>query len=190
MEIDVAWIDTDMLRPTSGAPAPSMRDEFALRALGPADQIAVCELLLGLDDTSRVKRFNSVISDDGVVCHARRALHEAAWIAGLFAGGELCGVVELYETCEPGVVEASFAVASRWRRRGVGTALLFAALAWAHETHRIRLHMIFERCNWPMRRLASKAEPTLDMALDELVASVAIGNGSTNLANSPARHAQ
>jgi hypothetical protein len=52
---------------------------------------------------------------------------------------------------------------------------LFAALEWAQRSGRARLLMIFARGNWPMRRLASKAKPKLHLALDELVASVAVG---------------
>jgi GNAT superfamily N-acetyltransferase len=178
MEIDVASFDTETQ--VSGGPAPVLRDDLprsphAIRALGPPDEIAFRDLLLGLDEASRISRFSCVLGDDGIVRHARRALREAAWVAGLSVDGELCGLVELYETCEPGAVEAAFAVTKCWRRQGVGTALLFAAIEWARRSHHASLRMIFARGNWPMRRLAGKAEASLDLALDKLIASIAIG---------------
>jgi hypothetical protein len=45
-------------------------------------------------------------------------------------------------------------------------------------SHRSRLRMMFSRNDWPMRRVASKAEPQLDLYMDELIASVTIGGVS------------
>jgi len=172
-----------------GRAAPAMRDEdtTALRALGPADEIAFRNLLLGLDEASRISRFSFHIGDDAIVRHARHAMREAVFIAGVFEDGELCGAVELYESCEPGDVEAAFAVARRWRRQGIGTALLFAALEWAQRSHCTRLQMAFTRGNWPMRRLAGKAEPSLHLGLDKLTASVATGSASSGVKLSRAK---
>ena len=77
------------------------------------------------------------------------------------------------------IVEAAFAVASAWRRQGVGTALLNAAIGWARMSDRSCLRMMFSRHNWPMRRLASKAKPQLDLDMEELIASVTVGGGCT-----------
>ncbi len=43
--------------------------------------------------------------------------------------------------------------------------------------------MIFSRNNWPMRKLASRADARFDLVLDEIVADVAVGRspiGSTH----------
>jgi GNAT superfamily N-acetyltransferase len=179
MEIDVASFDPHAFRLISGETAVPLRTPpripHTVRTLGAEDETAFRDLLLGLDNACRVSRFSGVISDEGIARHTRQALRETAWLGGLFVDNELCGVVELYETRDPGDLEAAFAVASRWRRLGLGTALLFAALEWARHSRRATLHMIFSRTNWPMRRLASKAEPTFDLTLDELIASVVIG---------------
>ena len=166
------------------------RTPYTIRKLGAEDETAFCNLLLGLDDASRLSRFSCAISDDAIARHVRQALHEAVWLAGLFVGNELCGAVELYEAWPSNDVEAAFAVGNGWRRRGIATALLHAALGWARQSHHTKLHMIFARCNWPMRRLASKAEPTFDMSLDELIASVAIGDQWTNFSTPPAKRFQ
>ena len=78
---------------------------------------------------------------------------------------------------DPQDIEAAFAVASAWRRQGVNTALLFAAIGWARMSHRTRLRMMFSRNDWAMRRLATKAKPQLDLYINELIASVTIGGG-------------
>jgi GNAT superfamily N-acetyltransferase len=186
-EIDAASLDTETRWQISGDAADLSRPQairvpHTIRELGAQDEIAIRDLLLGLDEVSRVSRFSGVISDDAIARHVRQALREADWLAGLFVGNELCGVVELYHAWEPNDLEAAFTVACGWRRRGFGTALLFAAVQWARQARRTRLHLIFLRSNWPMRRLASKAEPMLDLTLDELVASVIIGDGWTNVA--------
>ena len=147
-----------------------------IMTLEPGHQAAFRDLLLDLDLASRVSRFAGAVADHGIIRHVRQASREAAWIGGLFLKGELCGVVELYESLDPRDVEAAFVVASRWRRMGFGTALLFAAIDWARQTGRLRLRMVFARNNWAMRRLASKAEPQLELELDELIANVTVGD--------------
>ena len=164
---------TDPSRSGAGA-RPLHRDVIPLSL---EHRIAFRDLLLGLDAPSRLSRFACPLSDDGILQHMNYATREAVWIAGLFAANELCGVVELYECQEPEDIEAAFAVAGVWRRKGIGTALLFAAIGWARTSHRSRLRMMFSRHNWPMRRLASKAEPQLDLDMEELVASVMVGEG-------------
>jgi GNAT superfamily N-acetyltransferase len=163
---------------------PSVRQiPRKLTALGADDRIAFRAFLLALDEPSRFSRFSCVMSDDGIARHALYAASEAAWIAGMFAGEELCGVVELYESREPRDVEAAFVVATARRRQGVGTALLFAALRWAQRSDRARLRMIFSRRHWAMRRLTGKAGASLD--LDEFVADVVVGEWRADTQSRP-----
>ena len=166
---------TDLSR--TGPGAHSHHREIV--SLSPEHRTAYCDLLLGLDAPARLSRFACPLNDDGILKHADYAAREAAWIAGLFVAGEPCGVVELYECRDPQDVEAAFAVANIWRRKGVGTALLFAAIRWTRRSHRSCLRMMFSRHNWPMRRLAGKAEPQLDLDMEEFIASVIVGTGRT-----------
>ena len=162
----------DFWSPESGAHS----GRRTIISLGPEHLTVFRDLLLGLDAPCRLSRFASQLSDNGILRHTEHAVREAAWIAGFFTANELCGVVELYECRDPRDIEAAFAVASAWRRLGIGTALLFKAIEWAQLTRRSRLRMMFSRQNWPMRRLASKANPDLDLDMDELIANVAIGD--------------
>ena len=164
---------TDLSRLGSGA--RSLHRDIV--ALSSEHRTAFRDLLLGLDAPSRLSQFACPLSDDGILRHTDFAVREAAWIAGLFVANELCGVVELYECRDAQDVEAAFAVASAWRRQGVGTALLHAAIGWARRSHRSRLRMMFSRHYWPMRRLASKAKAQLDLDMEELIACVMIGGG-------------
>jgi|ERR1700686_1861605 GNAT superfamily N-acetyltransferase len=133
------------------------------------------DMLLNLDQPSRSIRFDGVVSDDCLVRHSRCAFSSAAWIAGAFVDETLRGVVEVYDIGDSRTVEAAFLVERTWRRRGLGSALLRAALQWAAETDRIMLRMVFSRHNWPMRKLASNAEARLDLGFGEITADVAIG---------------
>jgi GNAT superfamily N-acetyltransferase len=65
-------------------------------------------------------------------------------------------------------------VAQDWRRRGLGLALLQAAIAAAAHADAGTLRMIFSRHNWPMRKLADKASGRLDLVLDEITVDVAL----------------
>jgi GNAT superfamily N-acetyltransferase len=162
--------------------------------LGPQHETDLARLLLTLDEASRVSRFACAAGDAALIDHSRRALTTSTWIAGLFADDHLRGVVEVYDIGRaalaseasgqrgnsivraPGMVEAAFLVEHDWRRRGFGTALLKAAMQWAGEAERIMLRMLFSRCNWPMRKLASKVDARLDLAFDEIAADVAIAS--------------
>jgi len=47
-------------------------------------------------------------------------------------------------------------------------------MTWATECDRTMLRMLFSRCNWPMRNLASNAQARLDLVSDEVLADIAI----------------
>jgi GNAT superfamily N-acetyltransferase len=153
----------------------------SIMRLGPQHEADLTRLLLGLDEASRVSRFAYAASDAALIEHSQRALTTGTWTAGVFAAGQLRGVVEVYDLRAPGLVEAAFLVEQDWRRRGLGTALLTAAMQWAREAERIVLRMVFSRGNWPMRKLASKADARLDLAFDEIAADVAVASAAMGI---------
>ena len=152
-----------------------------IKRLGPQHETDLLALLLDLDQPCRVSRFSYAASDHFLIQHSRRALSSSAWIAGAFVEDTLRGVVEAYDVDASGAVEAAFLVERDWRRRGLGTALMLAAMQWARESDRHTLCMMFSRCNWPMRKLASNAQARLDLSLDEISAHVAIGSRDLEL---------
>jgi GNAT superfamily N-acetyltransferase len=142
--------------------------------LGPQHEGELARLLVDLSPESRVSRFNCAASDGFLLRHSQQALKTTAWLAGIVIHQRLRGVVEVYDMNPPGAVEAAFLVDQGWRRRGLGTALLKAAMQWAAERDRVLLRMIFSRGNWQMRGLATNAGARLDLAFDDVVADLPI----------------
>ena len=142
--------------------------------LGPQHQGDVARLLLDLDSASRVSRFNCAVCDAVLIRHSQQALMATCWVAGIFIGDDLRGIVEAYEMNPHGLIELAFVVDRTWRRRRLGTALLEAAVQWAAESDRVLLRMVFSTNNWPMRKLASRARARLDLAFDQVVADIPV----------------
>jgi len=150
--------------------------------LGQEHATAFQLFLLDLDDTSRAGFFARPVNDDDLLHHAAQARSTAAWMGGALVEGQLRGVIALHDAETGGSISAALAVDSGWRDRGLGSALLGAALGWARASGRRELRMGFSRLNWPMRRLAAKAGARLDLVLGEVVAAVAVGDRSAGAA--------
>jgi GNAT superfamily N-acetyltransferase len=129
-------------------------------------------LLMSLDQASRVARFNSWTSDTQLRSHAEQALSRSAWIGGAFVDERLRGVVEIYRYDGLGFAQAAFAVEPLWRRRGIGTSLLHAAMGWCRQSGSPMLRIVFCRTNLPMRRLVAKIPSKLDLAFGEMSAEI------------------
>jgi GNAT superfamily N-acetyltransferase len=140
------------------------------------DEEKICRVLFGLDADARCTRFGYAAENAYLVNYARRALVDAAWIAGAFADDRLRGIVEIYDGLPGGRAEAIFVVEQEWRRRGLGWALLKAAMQIAADAGIPMLRMLISRHNWPMRRLAAKAGGQLDMMFDEIIVDVTLGS--------------
>jgi GNAT superfamily N-acetyltransferase len=154
--------DTDILAPE-------------IRCLGRQHEAELYRLLLGLEASDRCSRFGLVVGDAYLANHAQHALAAADWIVGAFIDGHLRGVVEIYVAEPHGYAEAVFVVEQEWRRRGVGCALLRAAMQLAVDSKTHSLRVRFSRHNWAMRKLASKASGIFNMSLDEISVDVALG---------------
>jgi GNAT superfamily N-acetyltransferase len=146
--------------------------------LDDAQRDAFQDLLLRLDRDSRWRRFGHVVGDDTLRNHVQHALAHAAGVIGIARDGRLRGVLELYSCAPSPYCEGALVVAPSWRRRGLGTALLRAAAAFAGEAALGPIRLIFTRDNWPMRKLAAKADARFDLVLDEICAEVAPAQAS------------
>jgi GNAT superfamily N-acetyltransferase len=133
----------------------------------------LAELLCGLDMSARITRFGHPASEACVRHYVKKAVADAAYIAGVLDAGRLIGAVEVF-AARDGVAEAAFAIDADWRRQGLASALLEAAARWAEQAGVATLRMVISRNNWPMRQLAHKAGAQLDLYLDELFADIAV----------------
>jgi GNAT superfamily N-acetyltransferase len=157
--------------------APSLAGSLArgpqLARVAAVERERLQEFLLRLDRDSRLRRFGHAASDAALCAHARTAVSQASVVLGVERDGGLRGVLEIYSCAPHPFCEAALVVEPGWRCQGLGFALLRAAARFccAHDSGGIRL--IFTRDNWPMRRLADKAEARFDLVLDEICAEVA-----------------
>jgi acetyltransferase len=110
---------------------------FRIRSIGPDDRDALVGFYAGLSPESRRARFHgsAPVVGSGVAayfCRPDHDLREGLVAEAVDAAGrsELIGHVCL-EPVGVGVVEMAIAVADSWQRRGVGRALLRAAVDWA-----------------------------------------------------------
>jgi len=103
------------------------------------------------------------------------------WTVGAIINDSLHGLVEIADCDDPQVWIAWLVVEPRWRRCGLGTALFASAVSRAETcSDRTTLRLIFTRHQWPMRRLAMKANARLDLVLEELWADIRLRAPSLN----------
>jgi GNAT superfamily N-acetyltransferase len=131
-------------------------------------------LISGLDQSSLRHRVGPLTRVDCLNEHANRALTTAPRIFGVFVGESLQGVLELYDGDAPGHVDLTLVVAPRWRNKGLGWALLSAAMQCMRQLEGHTIRMSFSRNNWPMRALAQKANAQLTLVFDEICASITV----------------
>jgi len=112
---------------------------FRVRAIGPDDREALAGLYAGLSPESRHARFHGAAavvapSVAAYFCgpdhdHREGLVAESVDIGRIEIIGHVC--IEPVEPVASGVAEMAIAVADSWQHRGVGRALLAAAIEWA-----------------------------------------------------------
>ena len=111
-------------------------------------------------------------TDEALRVYARKAIALATCVIGVEVAGELRGVLELYAGGPASWAEVALVVEKSWRQRGLGWAMLSEAGRSADTAGTQTLRLIFSRHNWPMRKLASKAQARIDLDLDEICADI------------------
>jgi GNAT superfamily N-acetyltransferase len=137
-------------------------------------------ILSGLDQSPLRHRVGPLTRDDCLNEHANRAFATEPCIFGVFVGESLQGTLELYDGEAPGYVDVTLVVDPRWCNKGLGWALLSAAMQWMRQLEGHTIRMSFSRNNWPMRALAHRANAQLSLAFDEISACINVTglNGS------------
>ncbi len=138
------------------------------------------DFFVRLDRDTRCRRFGHAAADDMLRSHAAKALVDAEWVIGIYAHGDLRGVLEIYSCVPHPFVEVALVVEKDWRRRGLGWSLLCAAMSIAGKAEAKTLRLLFTRDNWPMRKLTNKANARFDLILDEICADISARVNQTN----------
>jgi acetyltransferase len=121
------------------------RVTFTVRPIEARDQADLVRFYADLSDDSREARFHGAVRGIGQglassFCHPDHE-HREGVVAEADEGP--CRPVLIGHVClEPtvrGEIEMAIAVADRWQRRGVGAAMLRAAIAWAQDRGTDRL---------------------------------------------------
>ena len=118
---------------------------FTVRPIEARDQAELVRFYADLSDDSREARFHGAVRGIGqglasAFCHPDHEHREGVVARGGRRSGPagLIGHVCLEPTAR-GEIEMAIAVADRWQRRGVGGAMLRAAIAWAQDRGTDRL---------------------------------------------------
>ena len=111
----------------------------------------------------------------GCVDRSTCARDEAVRAFGAFVGSRLLGLLKIYKG-GAGHVEVALIVERRWQNKGVGWALLSAAMEWGRQSDTQNIRLIFSRNNWPMRAIARKAGAQFNLVFGEIHADIAIAS--------------
>lgn len=107
------------------------------------------------------------------------------WMAGACVADQLTGFIQVRDASFEGPVATTLYVDAGWRRQGIGTLLLAAAIDWAASQRANALRLTCERSDWPMRHLARKFGARLDLVLGQIVADVGIDRRSAQTVKIP-----
>ena len=130
--------------------------------------------LSNIDQSSHCSTFERAAADTNRIAHSSRASPDRPRLLGAFVEGQIQGLLEFCRAGVSGHSEVALVVAPDWRRKGLGWALLRGAMRFGLQAHARSIRMVFSRTNWPMRKIACKANAQLDLVLDEIHAIVAL----------------
>ncbi|MGY4629134.1 hypothetical protein [Bradyrhizobium sp. USDA 4486] len=124
---------------------------------------AVHRFFTGLDPETRWGRFGGPVSDAAAELHAVSALQDTSLMLGVFTRHRLCGILELYPRVICGEMELLLVVEQDSRGQRLGWRLVEAALRCAPLIGARSYQLAYSRDNWPMRRIAHRAQARLDL---------------------------
>ena len=143
--------------------------------------------LVRLSRHCRRSRFGNEVSDQFLRDYAGRIDLTNTAILGNFDGDDMRGVAELRSMgnawCDE--AEAAFSVEAQWRSRGIGSALMLATLAMSHELGVERIHLICERHNRAMLRIADKVRSEIRFEDGDCLAQIPVPERRSDLGSSP-----
>lgn len=147
----------------------------SIRSIDRADAASLSELYHSLSPEARHARFLGACGDVALDGNVERLAGAPGFVAVLNAPGPSDGTLVGHVVMLPGSsgsVEVALVVVDGQRGRGIGTALMRAAVGWARRLGFERLTATTYADNLPMRRLldhvgARKAQWTVDCGVAE-----------------------
>lgn len=142
----------------------SLHSPPVVRKLRKHDLHEIALHLLRLDRESRRLRFGALVSDEFIRTYAARVTDIDSVVFGAFFDGKLRAVGELRLQFKSWPLNADLAVSVEpgWQGQGIGSALFSRLVAAAQNRNIKSLHVLFQKENHPMRRIAAKHHPGLD----------------------------
>lgn len=154
----------------SPAPHPIPRSASPGGAFGPVFPFERGEYLAHLRRLSpedRRSRFHALVDDAALGRHAAQALSGRGRVIGWRSDDVLRAAAEVALAPGGETVESAFEVEEGFRGKGVGTALVGAALLWARNRGARRLIVHTTRRNVPMLRAARRHDAAFEFDLSD-----------------------
>jgi GNAT superfamily N-acetyltransferase len=147
-----------------------------IRALGHGDAPSYAAHLTRLGQECRRARFGNYVSDDFLQAYVERIDPAHTLVIGCFDGAEMRGAVELRSLKAIWCAEAeiAFSAEKSWRGRGIGTALMFHAIAAARQLSVGMLYLSCHAFNRAMVRIAERAAASLVFSDCECEATITV----------------
>jgi GNAT superfamily N-acetyltransferase len=162
-----------------GLAASSDRYIGLTRALGEHELSLYGKHLQRLHRHSRRSRFGNEVSDRFLQDYVGRVDLTNTAILGYFDGDEMRGAAEIRSMrniwCD--AAEAAFSVEAQWRSQGIGSRLMMDALAMSRELGVEQIHLICDRHNRPMQRIAEKVCADIRFEGDDYLAQISVPTG-------------
>lgn len=149
--------------PSIGASPPHEQWQRTIRELPPAQLYHFQWHLLRLEDGFRRSRFANPTSDAFQKKYGGPANGNVTVVFGSFVNGQLRGAVEMRSLQSDGcrTAEIVFSVERAWQGRGIGTALMVAAVRAARERGIDHLYLRCHALNRRMQRITDRGEGRL-----------------------------
>lgn len=139
----------------------------AFRPLFGLDRAEYAAHLRRLSPEDRRSRFHQDVSDARIDAHAAAALRGPGRVIGWFHDDILRAAAEVALSRDGASAEAAFEVEAPFRGRGVGSALVGAALLWARNRAARRMIVHTTRRNVPMLKAAAHHGAAFEFDLSE-----------------------
>jgi GNAT superfamily N-acetyltransferase len=154
------------------------------RALTEVERPALVALFRGLDHASRYQQFGHTMTDAAAAAYGAQLNSASTRVIGRFDGATLVGIAEIsVNDASQAPCAVALIVVANWQHRGVGTALLQAAVSTVHASQYTRLIASFQSSDHRMRDLVEnlRSAPRCWTGEEELIFRIVVATCSAPL---------